>query len=131
MDHQHLPFCITRFAGSDFNATTNLYRFVMPTGSKSVLLANSQSAALPNNGCGILQTTAGSGEACAVAVVGMSKVYAAGSFAAWAPLTTNSVGQAIVAGSGDVVLARAVSAALPGQQVDCLLGTPFRLTGAA
>lgn len=80
---------------------------------------------------GVLAGAVNSGDRATIAYDGRAKVVAGAAVTANAFITTNSSGRAVAAGSGDMVIGRALEAAgADGEVVSCLLVSPFRWSGA-
>jgi hypothetical protein len=90
------------------------------------------SDAANSNLVGVLENKPQSGEFATVAVFGLTKLVAGGAVTAGAILTTNGSGRAAAVASGQVGVARAISAAgADGEVLTALLFPAVRWAGAA
>ncbi len=82
---------------------------------------------------GVLQNKpAAANRAATIAYAGKSKIRAGGSITMGDLLTTNSSGRAATAGSGDLVIGRALATAgADGDTITCILYPPYLLLGVA
>lgn len=118
-------------ATTQTDLTAHQYRFVRIAGSNTVDVASDAAAAGTAAILGVLQTKPDSGRAASIVVNGECKVSAGASFTAGAFLTCNGCGQAIAAGSGDAIAARAlVTAGAANDIVRALVFPTVRLSGA-
>ena len=93
---------------------------------------NMGSAATDSGLIGVLQNKPQSGEFACIADGGISKIVAGGTVTANQLVTTNGSGRAANAGSGDMIVGRALDTATTnGEIISVRLLTPVRLSGAA
>lgn len=109
--------CRADFGGqlgpTGFKAAVDLtncqYHIMRMTGALTVnISSNNVSAAATEAPIGVLQTDPRTNEAASIANFGMSKVVGGGTVTAGAYVTTNASGRCVDAGSGQVVIGRAL-----------------------
>lgn len=100
--------CVTMIAGADLS--TYQYRFVkLNSTAKTVVLCGDGEDAF-----GVLQDTPASGEACTVAVGGVTKVYSDASFNPGVAISSGASGIANTSANGDYMLGKALAAGASG-----------------
>lgn len=113
--------CVTLEAGADLS--TNQYHFVLIDTDGQLSVATDGSAAV-----GVLQNDpSAAGRAAEVCIGGMTKVEAGGTIAAGAAVASNATGEAITAGTADVILGTAVDGGADGAIISII----FQPRGAA
>lgn len=85
--------CVTRIAGADLSATSNLDLWVEQTAANSATIANAATDIL----LGVLKSNGASGFGVAVAIDGIVKIKAGAAVAVNALVTTDSSGRAVTA----------------------------------
>lgn len=124
------PYAITMVSGADLRGATN--RIAAADPNRRVVLCASGSAPMQQGGpIGVIYNTPASLEALTLAIGQRAQIWTAASLSPFTLITAGSMGGAVPAGSGDVVIARAIEWAVPGSLVETELNTPFRLTSAA
>ena len=118
---------MARSANADMSAKRYyIVRVVANSGCDIASLATTSAIA------GVLVNDPKSGETAAIAYAGLGKVVGGGTVTDGSFITSDSSGRAVNAGSGDMVIGRALTTATTtGEVVSALLIPPFRWSGAA
>lgn len=122
-----LPYCITDQAGADLSDA--LYKLLAVNSAGYAVLANAGGNGAQAGPFGVCAYPVHSGGAVSIAVLGPQNVLAGGSIAPGQFITSNSVGTAVVAASGDLVIGQALEAAASGGVFKAFINRPFRLVG--
>jgi hypothetical protein len=124
-EHQN-QMVLQRSADADMSAKRyHIVRLVAGSGCNIASLATTSAIA------GVLINDPKSTETAAIAYSGIGKVTAGGAVTDNVFITTDSSGRATAAGSGDMVIGRALQAAgATGEIITALLMPPFRWSGA-
>lgn len=116
----------TKVAGQDLS--DSLYRFCAISSAGLAIIASSGSG-YDAKGWGVVDSPCQSGQAVGLCVTGPHKLIASQAIRHSTLLTTNSLGAAMAAGSGDWVSAESIYSAAAGDVFDALICRPWRLVG--
>lgn len=121
MAFKNAQTCVTLEAGADLS--TNQFHFVVIDADGQLSVATDGAAAVGV----LLNDPSAAGRAAEVCIGGLTRVEAGGNVAAGAAVASNATGEAITAGSDDVILGTAVTGGADGQVISII----FQPRGAA
>jgi hypothetical protein len=116
----------TKVAGQDLSDSWGRFCTINSAG---VAVIASSGSGIDARGWGVVDNTAQSGQAVSLCVLGAHRLIAGAAIRHTSLLTTNSLGAAVPAASGDWVSAESIYTAAAGDVFDALVCRPWRLVG--